>query len=60
MAHYGSDLGKKRTGLFLRMGLDRCVGDLPVGRNPRRYFEGKYMVAKLDRKIHLSSGKRER
>jgi hypothetical protein len=42
------------------MGLDRGIGDLPVGRDERRYFEGKYMVAKLDRMIHLSSGTRER
>jgi hypothetical protein len=33
--NYGSDLGKKRTGIFLRKGLDRCVGDLPAGRGER-------------------------
>jgi hypothetical protein len=37
---YGSDLGKKRTGLFLREGLDRCVGDLPVGQKIKRPRNG--------------------
>src|ERR1700721_1879192 len=59
---YGSDLGKKSTGLFLRKGLDRCADDLPGEANQifpkqvRRQLEVRAAFGELRRMLSRSCG----
>ncbi len=43
---YRFDLGKSRSGIFLQMGLDRQIGDLPVGRSFTDWIAGCAVVAR--------------